>query len=166
MEREIIRSLSNFEKVWERVSRAPAVGQSGPSAASEESDASLLRRFILDAAAAAESYKALAARTGGSASNKLRAMALEESRSLGRLQTERFLLAGDTLPLPKRKSGGDGVLSGLRSCYLSEDIMHRAYLAASRRTESEALKALYRENAALSAAHRETLRGIIGRAMM
>lgn len=165
MNKEIVNSLKNFDRVWERVSGAPAGGQAKPVTVLEEGDAAHLRRFISDAAAAAEDYRELALRTKGAHAKTLMTLAAEERKSLSRLQMEYFLLSGDTFALQRRKPAQEGVLSRLRRCYVNEGIRSRACMAASQQTASEPLRALHRENAALASSHQRSLRAMISRAM-
>lgn len=165
MDQEIVNSLKNFDRVWERVSGTSSDGLVKPAPVTEEGDAAHLRRFISDAAAAAEDYRGLAQRTKGIHAKTLMTMAAEERKSLGRLQMEYYLLTGDTLVLQKRKPPQEGVLSRLRRCYMNEELLHRACMAASQQTDSGQLKALHRENAALAASHQKSLRAMISRAV-
>ncbi len=160
MKEEYARGLEYFENVWARVAgEPPAYSKKQP-----DCDEASLRSLIVAEAAAVEFYKKLAMRSGSSR-HIFSGIASDEQRHLRHLQTEYYLLTGDSYVPPASCPLMRGGLSDLRHACLDEREAQRSYLDEAGRTEREGLAKMYRSHASEEARHAETLRKLIMRAV-
>lgn len=163
MDEGINQSLERFRSVWQRVavpSQPPETEQTLPpvSPSPGEGEQARLRLFLERETELLSLYRALSRRTGNSAAGRLFS---DTQKHLRRLQTEYFLLTGDTLAPPPGQKPPAGVLPLLRRAYLSEGELAEQYEAAG----TGPLRELYLARAEATRSRRETLRGMIARAL-
>ena len=162
MDERFDQSLERFRSVWQRVavpSQPPETNRMLPPAPPppEEGEQARLHLFLERETELLSLYRALSRRTGNSAAGRLFS---DTQKHLRRLQTEYFLLTGDTLAPPGQKSPA-GVLPLLRRAYLSEGELAEQYEAV----DTSPLRELYQGRAETARSHRETLRRMIARAL-
>ena len=163
MDERFDRSLERFRTVWQRVavpSQLPETDRMppGPPPPPEEGEQARLRLFLERETELLSLYRALSRRTGNGAAGRLLS---DTQKHLRRLQLEYFLLTGDTLAAPSRREPPAGVLPLLRRAYLSEGELAEQYEAAG----TGPLQELYLARAKTANVRRETLRGMIARAL-
>ena len=159
MNDDILYGLQNFDRVWSRV----AGGMEAPPSASRDDEAAL-REFIADELRDAAFYSELARRAGW-ASRMLRRIAAEETGHKKNLQTEYFLLTGDSYVAEPSCPAVSAVLDSMRLAYANEPKGAECYLAAAEATKSEQLREMYRMHASDETSHAEALRSMISRAI-
>ena len=157
MDKQFSQSMERFRSVWQRVALPlqPQETEMPPPAGGEQAR---LQLFLERETELLSLYRALSRRTGNGAAGRLLS---DTQKHLRRLQLEYFLLTGDTLaPLPGREPPA-GILPLLRRAYLFEGELAEQYEAAA----NGPLQKLYLYRAKAAYAHRESLRGIIARAL-
>lgn len=160
---DIKHGLEGFGPLWARVARpdAPADAAAPPAAAERKpGDAETLSGLISDEAQAAAFYDRLAPKCR-SRSRQISEIASDERLHLKHLQTEYFLLTGDSFPPAPACPLMRGGLSDLRAAYLDERAAAEKYLNCAASASSDALAELYRGHAADEAEHARILRGLI-----
>ncbi len=148
--------FSDFEQVWSRVTGAPE------DAGAE--DAAVLRELIADEARDRALYLALARRVRA-ASAALTELAGDEREHFTALQTEYYLLTGETCTPPESCPMIHGALSALRGAHAGELAGAERYMRAAESAGDAARGELFRAHAADERRHAETLRRLIMRAM-
>ena len=150
--------LEGLERAWRRV-RAPETPESAP----EDSLRAELARFIRNASAAGAMYGLLAMKTGGSAAEGVfRRLARQELDTEKRLQTEYFLLTGDTWAAPPVRPSAPSVAGAVRSACLAESDNADALEAAALRRPETRSAGLLGELASRERAHAQALRELLG----
>jgi len=165
MELDPNETLSGFEAVWQRVTGAVRPPESPAAPGADRSEASILVRFIEDSIPCVRLYTRLAGHCGGSARGTLLRLASEDRRRLRRLQMELFLLDGDDHAPHPSPEQPRGMLSALRSAYVTETELSHAYRTAAAHTQLDHLRELYLRFALEEKQHADALRRLIGRAM-
>lgn len=162
---DIRRTLRQFEAVWPRVTgrEAPAPPGGPPP---KEGARDLLAEMIGTETAAERRYLCMAQRSNNANAAALRRLAAG-SRGLARkLQTEYYLRAGDSLPVPRQAQMKCRALGeALRLAWLSAGNAESAYRAASGQTDDGNLRELFREAAEIKRDQRKALRDLAGRLM-
>jgi hypothetical protein len=131
----------------------------------EKTQLSLLRGFIDSVSAQERVYAALVRSAGGNGGARLRAMEKDERRSLRRLQTEHFIMTGDSYAPAAGESPKAGRLSLMRTAYLSERECYDALMLAAQDAPNTALAGVYIDIAADKARHAGEIREMIAEAM-
>lgn len=157
MENNILQDLKNFDNVWMRVSEYA----SDPVHMAEKGDEAVLKAFIEDESKDLAFYIDLACKCRAPGSVIIRGIAADERRHLKILQTEYFLLTGDSCVPSRSCPYTDGVLSALRKAYIHETEENKEYLKASEETKNPRLGALYEELAADEKRHLDRIRKLI-----
>ena len=119
-----------FAAVWERVNAGQA-----PNADSSE----LLVQLIESAHVREMLYKS-ASRSLPYFTKQLKNLSSRENHAISALQTEYFLLTGDTYPLIRSETKQTPPLLALRSCFMSENQSRCALESASRRCDNRQSK--------------------------
>ena len=176
MDEDWKQTIRDLEQVWPRVSggHAPPPPRPGqgtpppPPPPPPPADAALLADFIRGETAAERRYLALAARTKGRAASELKRLAAGSRSLVRKLQTEHYLLTGDTCPVPRPGTGGgnrerEPFRDGLRQAWLDAREAERAYLDAAGRTGDERLAALFGAAAAEKQRQRKVLWALLQR---
>jgi rubrerythrin len=160
MDKDILQSLNNFDRVWMRVSEYA----SDPDYSTHETpsnDAETLRSFIEGESKDLAFYMDLAGKCRTPGRTVINEIASDERRHLKKLQTEYFLLTGDS-SVPRRSCPyTDGILSALRRAYIHETEGYSQYIKAAGETKIPRLEALYTELAADEKRHSEKIRKLI-----
>lgn len=158
--------LENFESVWARV--VASSDEKKETAAAEPAagehmygDRSVLEELIGLSHRNARIYRSLALRCHSRLSGELKSLERGAEGRLKKLQTEYFLLTGDSLTPPDFNTPDGGVPSALRDAYVNEREIARSCLAFAGKTRSEDLKALCSVIGDAAAAHEKKLRRII-----
>ncbi|SBW11540.1 putative Rubrerythrin [uncultured Eubacteriales bacterium] len=113
---------------------------------------------------AARTYRNMAMRVGGTASQALTTIATDKTRHAKRLSVAYFLLSGVRLQSsPSPGETRDPLMGALRRCYLDEQGSESAYRTAAVNAADAPLKELFQELAASSALHASRLRGVLER---
>lgn len=160
---DIKQTLRQFEKVWPRVTAREAPPPSPPP---KEGAADALAEFIGAEAAAERRYLCMAQRSGGGNADALRRLAAGSRGLTKKLQTEYYLLTGDSRPVPRREQEKCRALGEtLRLAWSSAGRAEGAYRAAIGRTDDDTLRELFREAAELKRSQRALLRDLAGRLM-
>ena len=128
-------------------------------------DAAVLRRLMDGESVAVAYYRRLACRSGRNSASQFRQIASDEEQHLRQLQTEYYLLTGDSYNPTKAEPVDQGLLSALRTAYQAEQSDYQAYMRAAESTASTALAALYVDHAADEARHAQQLRRMVERVM-
>ncbi|MCC8155982.1 MAG: hypothetical protein LIO54_01645 [Oscillospiraceae bacterium] len=138
---EARRTLARFAEVWRRAApdtngRAAENGaarmtEDARSCVSDGSEARTLAALIGQEYRAEQRFTALAAQTGGRAAETLLRLAAGCRGLVRQLQTEYFLLTGDSCPPPREAPPTDGLPAGLRRAWEETLSAERAYLAAA-----------------------------------
>ncbi|MGM9521051.1 MAG: ferritin family protein [Oscillospiraceae bacterium] len=154
--------LENLGKVWERVSPPDSTG--APESAPDT--AGWLRNFIDGEAADAAMYTLLALKTKGSSAERvLRRIAADERHHEKRLQTEYFMLTGDTWMPRTRQPSAPYLLAALRERYIEEQKGAENYESAAKKTEEPRLRAMLFELARDERRHALAIRSLVDKFM-
>lgn len=150
MDQDIYKALRAFNSVWQRVGGGSGDASSSCAAEPErtdgpDGDARQLREFMDAEYMSASFYTALASRVSGRQRALLLQAACDEKKHLRRLQLEYYLLTGETWSAPRYENDRSGVLSQLRTAYLTEMKTADGYRSAARQTENAELAALWTE---------------------
>lgn len=108
-----------------------------------------LRLFIDDEIIKGRKYALLAQRCHSDASLDFDNMRANTQASVAELETEYFLLTGDSYPGTKTSVNIDGVLGGMRDIYICELLSAKELIHASEGTSSELAK-VYLESSVLA----------------
>lgn len=109
-------------------------------------------------------YRNMATRVGGTASQTLNSIAADKTRHAKRLSVAYFLLSGVRLQSsPPTGETRDSLMGALRRSYLDEQASASAYRAAAASAADAPLKELFQELAAATALHASLLRGVLER---
>jgi Uncharacterized conserved protein len=131
----------------------------------EDRDIRTLKDFIDYEYQTIQLYKKLAMCCTGFNRQELMRISADEKMHMCKLQTELFLISGDThCPTPVC-TRIDGVMRALSMAYRHELEAEEAYLDAAKETRRSELARLYRCIAEDECRHAKTIRGIIERAM-
>ena len=160
---DIKRTLRQFEKVWPRVTGRE---DAPPSAPPKKSVADALAEMIGAETAAEQRYLCMAQRVGGTNAETLRRLAAGSRGLTKKLQTEYYLLTGDSRPVPARPREKCRALGEtLRLAWSSAGSAEGAYRAAIGQSDDDTLRELFREAAELTRNQRKVLRDLAGRLM-
>lgn len=160
MKEDYAQGLEYFESVWSRVAGDPPT----KSGQASDCDEVTLRSLIVAEATALDFYRKLAARS--STSRRIFAgIAEDEQRHLRHLQTEYYLLTGDSYMPPESCPLLRGGLSDLRHACLTKREAERTYLDEAGRTERDKLAQMYRNHSNDESRHAEIIRKLIMRAV-
>lgn len=160
MEMDESVDLTALARVWERVG-PPA---QGPDTAPEDRLRAELARLIRNASAAGKMYDLLAMKTRGShAELTFRRLSREEADSERKLQTEFFLLTGDTFAAPSVHPSAPGVAGAVREACLAEEKNSRRLEALRGLAGDDRAASLFRELAARERSHAALLRQLLER---
>ena len=153
--------IDNLTQVWLRVSG------SGEDTESRETDAaSRLRRFINCEAAHGAMYTLLAIKTkGGPAEHVFRRAAEDERRHEKLLQTEYFLLKGDTCVPESIQPSAPYPLEAIRRQYIEETRCAQAYEAEAAKASDPRSKTLFSQLARDERRHAAAMRALVERLM-
>ena len=170
MDEQWKEALSGFETVWQRVSRMEAAEELPQNQQFELAENSKTKsvpmEHMMDAEANARQwYAAAAARTERRSGELLRHLAEDSGKSLKLLQTEYFLLQGDTWIPRKQPVPAAGTLDCLRRIYLEEQHLQGLYRYAVNTEVNETLRGLYEELERRCAGRMKTLRSLIQRVL-
>ena len=163
MDDDLTAGLRNFADVWERVTGASA----GTELQRPPEEAERLAALIRDENRDMAFYGDWAERGSPRCRAQLLRIQGDERRHLLKLQTEYFLLTGDSCPVSPAAARGSptGLLSALRDAYDSELQGAAAYEAAAGQTPRDDLKELYRSHAEDERAHAAVLYRLIRQAL-
>jgi rubrerythrin len=164
MDKDILQGLKNFDRVWSRVSDA-AAGREHSSHMTSNSDAETLKTFIEDESKDYAFYIDLAGKCRASGRTAIMRIASDERRHSKMLQTEYFLLTGDSCVPSRSCPYTDGVLSALRRAYMNEVEGSRKYKKAAQETKIPKLAELYSALSEEEKRHSEVIRELIERAI-
>ena len=158
---DIKQALRQFEAVWPRVT-----GREEAPPPPEKDAAASLAEMIAAETAAERRYLCMTQRATGANAAALRRLAAGSRGLTKKLQTEYYLLTGDSRPVPPRPQEKCRALGEtLRLAWASAGSAESAYRAAVGRTEDPALRELFREAAELKRSQRALLRDLAGRLM-
>lgn len=151
--------LQNLNRVWDRIQGE----QSSPCEPSEGNrDPALLRSLIEEESYDASFYTLLAIKTRGRPIQRtLLSLKRDGERCLKRLQTEYFLLTGDTLAPRERKPSAPYLLPALRDRWQAEERAAARFAKAAEEASSPSLKALFLTLAEGKTRRAETLRAVL-----
>jgi rubrerythrin len=163
MDEELTAGLRGFTNVWQRVTGAAAEAETKRPA----SEAARLAAFIRDENSAVSFYSALSGVCPPRCREQLLRLQRDERRHLRDLQTEHFLMTGDSCPVspPLQHASRVGLLSALRGAYDKELESAAAYEAAAGQTTRDDLKELYRRHAEEERDHAAILYRLIRQAL-
>ena len=148
----------NLSRVLERICSRPE-GRETAQAGSGR-----LGEFIRQEAASAAMYTLLAIKTrGGPAEAVFKRAAQDERRHEKLLQTEYFLLEGDTYPAAKEEPSAPYLLEAVRRQYIDEKRAAEAYEAAAKASSDGRAAAMYRELARDERRHAAAMRALVER---
>jgi rubrerythrin len=163
MEDELTSGLRGFADVWQRVTGT----SSGTETQGPQEEEKQLAAFIRDENRDMVFYEALADRSSPHCREQILQLLRDERRHLLDLQTEYFLLTGDSCPVsPPAKHGFPaGLLSALRDSYDNELQRAAAYESGAGQTRRDDLKELCRRHAEEERAHAAILYRLIRQAL-
>ncbi len=146
-------------RVWDRVANTSA--PSGPEGLTKA-----LRDFIDRVERARDMYALLALKTKGTAlSKELSELAGAEADTGRRLQTEYFLLTGDTCVPGTARASAPYLMGALRDAHAGELENAKAYAALAAAVSEGKLRETLYDLSARERSHAEKLREIVGRMM-
>ncbi len=163
MEEELAAGPRGFADVWQRVTGAVT----GVETQRPREEAERLAAFIRNENRDMAFYGALAERSSPLCRDHILRIARDEQGHLLDLQTEYFLLTGDSCPVspPSQHGSPAGLLSALRGAYDNELQGAAASEAAAGQTPRDDLKELYRRHAEEERAHAVILYRLIRQAL-
>ena len=174
MDEQIQRTLDQFSCVWPRVRpQGPPpppppppkpMPPSPPPKPGHEREGKRLCRLVADESRRRDCLRRLARQTRGSMSRQLAALAQQSGERLRQMQTEAFLLRGDSCPLPPAPPPGRP-LEELRRLYLAEEKAGRAYAQAASETDNATLRRIYTQYAKEADRRVQALRRVLEAAM-
>ena len=162
--------LSRFETVWQRVSGKETqeeLPQNPQIMATEEKQGPLIRmeQLMNTEASMRQWYGVAAVRAERRSGEALRRLAAECGKSLKLLQTEYFLMQGDTWVPRKQTVPAASLLDCLRRIYMEEQNLQEMYWAAANTEETAVLRRLYGELELRCAARMKTLHALVQRVL-
>lgn len=156
MDERFAPGLERFGPVWQRVTSPSRPPEPPPSPAG--GGQARIRLFLERETELLTLYRALSRRTRNAMAGRLLS---DTQKHLRRLQTEYFLLTGDSFAPPPGREPPPGILPLLRRAYLMEGELAEQYEAAG----TDPLRELYRDRAKTARSRQGTLRGMIARAL-
>ena len=154
--------IKNISKVWERVYSDDGVTEAPQDQG--QSLTAMLREFIDDEAMDAATYTLLAVKTKGTPGEKLlKNLAEDERRHERSLQSEYFLLTGDTWTPRKRYPSAPYLLSALRERFIAEQRGADKYEETAKTVTDEQLRTVLFELARDERRHARELRRLVER---
>ena len=130
----------------------------------ERDYATRLENYIESEARSRALYAALACRMGGRAGAVLRSMSADEGRHLRAMQTEYYLLTGDSLACVRPDISGDSQ-ELLRRAYAVELAAAEGYAAEAEKHTDGALRALFLAQSRDERCHRHRIKMLLGSAL-
>lgn len=163
MDSDIIYSLSQFDKVWERVCSSEPTLARRPAEMEKPDTPETLRRLIEAEAESAEFYTYLASRCAGRFSGELKRLASEECSHIKRLALEYFLLTEKRYRPGKLCPRFCRLDSALYVARKRELELAEAYMSAAELTDDTSLRGLFLDLAECENAHAECLKKMLAR---
>lgn len=148
----------NLARVLERICNPPENHRQS------QDNSGRLREFIRQEAASAAMYTLLAIKTkGGPAEAVFKRAAQDERRHEKLLQTEYFLLRGDTCPAAKEQPSAPYLLEAVRRQYIDELNSAAVYEEAAKASPEGRAAAMYKELARDERRHAAAMRALVER---